>query len=143
MELCFTSLLLFLACLTARAQVTSVSRTVVLGGKTSFFVPSSPVSSFAFKQNDVLAEKLLALGKHGAVPLIPFSFITTSSTRFTQADLAKVSATWSTLDDVWTPMFLSGTCYAELSYSLLANHDLQEYTYLSTLPNGPRHRPQA
>ena len=93
----------------ARAQViTSSSRTVVINNNASYFVPGTPVASFSFSGN--ASEKLAALGSNGKVPLIPFSFITTSNSTFGPADLSAVSSLWSQIDDVWTPAFLQGAC---------------------------------
>lgn len=92
----------------ARAQViTSSSRTVQLGGNATYFVPGTPVASFNFAGNVHMLGRL----PNDTVPLVPFSFITTSSKTFSSSDINNISSLWSTLDDVWSPLFLQGKCY--------------------------------
>ena len=98
---------------------TSTTRTVVVGGNASYFVPSTPTSEFRFSSNGKAKATLEALG--GSGDLIPFSFITTSSSHFSQADLSQLATQWAKLDDVWSPAFLEGegSIPATRGYSLI------------------------
>ena len=104
-----------LACLvgrwTASAQVTSSSRTVVINGNASYFVPGTPVSSFNFASNTSAMGALTTLGAGGTVPLIPFSVFSTSNSTFDIDDFNRIVAIWEKIDDVFIPVFLQGESY--------------------------------
>lgn len=102
--------LCFVGLSAARTQITSSSRTVQLGGNTTYYVPGTPVSSFKFGLNVKTQDQLRALGEGGNTPLIPFSFITDSAAHFSSDRLTDITALWSSVDDVWNPLFLEGTC---------------------------------
>lgn len=88
-----------------KTPITS-SRTVTIGS-VSYYVPGTPVASFKFPKGVTAHSTFSKLDNPSG--LIPFSFITTSSPSFSKTDLANVSATWSKIDDVWSPAFLQGT----------------------------------
>lgn len=99
-------LLSFAGLWATHAQVTFSSRTAQLGGNATYFVPGTPVASFSFGRNTHAMGQLQALGQK--TPLIPFSFITTSVSKFSASHLDDVTTMWSGLDDVWSPLFLQG-----------------------------------
>ena len=88
--------------------VTANSRTITLGGNASYFVPGNAVASFNFTSGSPFPGQLQKLTEGGLEPLIPFTFITTSSPTFAAGDLSAAAALYSTLDDVWSPLFLTG-----------------------------------
>lgn len=88
--------------------VTSNSRTVTLGGNTSYFVPGTAVASFKFSAGSPFPGQLQNLTEGGLEPLIPFTFVTTASSSFSAADLGATAASYAAVDDVWSSMFLTG-----------------------------------
>ncbi|KAI0079266.1 amidase signature enzyme [Panus rudis PR-1116 ss-1] len=70
--------------------------TLTLGG-IPYFVPPTPVSNL-----------LASIAKTIADPLMPFSVIPTTRTRFDEFELTKTVTAWKSTDDVWSESFLTG-----------------------------------
>ncbi|KAI0337273.1 amidase signature enzyme [Trametopsis cervina] len=81
-----------------RAAVSATGETITLGG-VAYFVPPTPVSQ--------LKVGLLGALLEGA-ELVPFTFVSSSGSKFTQGDLTSLSSTFGASDDVWQSAFLQG-----------------------------------
>ena len=101
--------------LSARAwTVTSHSSTFTVGNS-SYYVPGTAVASLNISANSSVWGRLQALTEGGLEPLIPFTFITTSSSTFSEDDLYAAATLYAQVDDVWSPGFLTGQCFAFIS----------------------------
>ncbi|KAH9944758.1 amidase signature enzyme [Amylocystis lapponica] len=98
--------LAFVTAIASAAQIsfTLTGQTLILGN-VSYFVYPKPVSTFELGP---LAGLIGYAGKAYAQELIPFSVVSTTSTKFTDRDLDTIIASYSVRDDVWNEAFLAG-----------------------------------
>ena len=95
-------ILCFLCACALGLDLISTGSTVALNG-IPYYLPSTPYSKIPNFQSRILAGK--GSGYGGTVPV---TVVKATSASFTLAQLDQTIATYSKVDDVWQPGFLSG-----------------------------------
>lgn len=105
--------LIFTCLLLAAKQAIALSQqiaggTLILDG-VPFFIPPAPVSQLPLSKETQSKELIGSIGGRFPLGLVPFSVISTNTSRFDDAALSRSVEGFKAVDDVWSPSFLNGS----------------------------------